>query len=148
MKTFQRYVARHLHACNSRRFPIFNSQKSNWHFNSQPFFNHNLNINIQMDHASPFQTFMSQELSNGIKKSSIQWVLTPSNCFLKIWDSIKISNPKMGVHLKMCGFILSHSFALPKVWMWFLDCPLGLHLSMHLPWLRTQSVDPKLRLWQ
>ncbi len=32
--------------------------------------------NVEMDHASPFQTFMSEDLSNGIKTSSIHWFLT------------------------------------------------------------------------
>jgi len=32
----------------------------------------------------------------------------PSNYFLKIWNSIGIPTPKVGIHLGMCGLILSH----------------------------------------
>jgi len=31
------------------------------------------------------------------------------NTFLKIWNSIGILLPKVGVHLGVCGFIPSHS---------------------------------------
>jgi len=33
----------------------------------------------------------------------------PWNTFLKIWNSIGILTPKVGVHLGVCGFIPSHS---------------------------------------
>jgi hypothetical protein len=47
----------------------------------------------------------------------------PSNCFLKIWDSIGTPIPKwtgtqtlkMGVHLGVCGFNPSHFFAFLAV---------------------------------
>ncbi len=37
-RAFQRYVARHLHACISGQFPTFNGRGSNGHFDSRPFF--------------------------------------------------------------------------------------------------------------
>jgi hypothetical protein len=40
----------------------------------------------------------------------------PCICPLKIWESIGILIPKMGVHLGMWTFIPSHSFALPGTW--------------------------------
>jgi hypothetical protein len=41
---------------------------------------------------------------------------------LKIWESVGIPTPKMGVHLGVWRFILSHFFALPRAW----DVTLGL----------------------
>ncbi len=41
-----------------------------------PSFGHNLCLSVQMGHASPFQTSKFQELSNDIRNSLIQWVLT------------------------------------------------------------------------
>jgi len=32
----------------------------------------------------------------------------PCNCLLKIRESIEILTPKVGAHLRMCGFIPSH----------------------------------------
>ncbi len=37
LRAFQQYVARHLHALKSRRFPTFSDRKSNWKFHSPPF---------------------------------------------------------------------------------------------------------------
>ncbi len=51
-KSFKRYVACHLHAHISSRFLIFSGWKSNWHFDSRPFFWHNCIISIQMDHEN------------------------------------------------------------------------------------------------
>jgi hypothetical protein len=58
----------------------------------------------------------------------------PSNYSLKIWESIRIPTPKMGVHLGMCGLIPSHYLALLGVWL--PSYTLDPHLSMPLPWLR------------
>ncbi len=38
LSTFQRHVARHLHARKSGRFSTFNGRQSNYQFNSRPFF--------------------------------------------------------------------------------------------------------------
>jgi len=40
----------------------------------------------------------------------------PYNCPLKIWESIRTPTPRMGVHLGMCGFILSHFPTLSRAW--------------------------------
>jgi len=37
-RAFQQYVACHLHAKNSKQFPTFNGRKSNYQFDSRPFF--------------------------------------------------------------------------------------------------------------
>ncbi len=38
LRAFQRYVARHLQAKKSGRFPTFSGWESNWQFDFQPFF--------------------------------------------------------------------------------------------------------------
>jgi hypothetical protein len=38
------------------------------------------------------------------------------NRLLKIWKCTRTPTPKMGVHLKVWGFIPLHSFALPRAW--------------------------------
>jgi len=48
------------------------------------------------------------------------------------------------VHLEVCGLILSHCLAFPKVWMWFPSYTLGLYLSTPLALV----VSPKLMSWQ
>jgi hypothetical protein len=40
----------------------------------------------------------------------------PYNRLLKIRESIGTQTHKMGVHLRVWGFIPSHSFALPGAW--------------------------------
>jgi len=63
--------------------------------------------------ASPFYTSTFQELSNGIlKKKSNDF--GPFDYSLKIWKSIGTPTPKMGAHLRMNGFILSHLPTLQK----------------------------------
>jgi hypothetical protein len=96
-------VARHLHASKSRLLWTFSGGESNWHFLSTI----TCVLSIQMDHMSPFETFMFQ---------AFQWckeILNPMNFDLwnysmKIQDSIGAPTPKVGVHLGMCVFIPSH----------------------------------------
>ncbi len=47
----------------------------------------------------------------------------PCNCFLKIWKSIRIPTPKVGVPLGVWGFILSHSPTLLGAWNVILGLP-------------------------
>jgi hypothetical protein len=48
-----------------------------------------------------------------VKGSFNPMTFHPSNCSLKIWESIKTLTLKMRVHLGVCGFIFSHSRTLP-----------------------------------
>jgi len=77
------------------------------------------------------------------KKISNPMSFDPSNHSLKILESLKTPPPKVGTHLRVCGFILSHFPALLGVWMWLLNCTLGPHLSMPLALV----TSPRLRLW-
>jgi len=38
LRAFQKYVTHHLHVNKLRQFPTFNGRKSNWQFDSRPFF--------------------------------------------------------------------------------------------------------------
>jgi len=42
--------------------------------------------------------------------------LNPCNCSMKIWESIETPTPKVGTHLGMWMFILSHSPTLLGAW--------------------------------
>jgi hypothetical protein len=67
----------------------------------------------------------------------------PCNYFLKIWESIGTSTPKLGAHLGVWGFIPSDSFTLPGTWNVTLELP-----SWPAP-LQAFAlvVNPKLELW-
>jgi hypothetical protein len=58
----------------------------------------------------------------------------PWNCPLKIQKSTKTPTPKMGVHLRVWGFIPSHSFALLGAWYVTLGPSLDMHLCKPLLW--------------
>jgi hypothetical protein len=66
----------------------------------------------------------------------------PYNCPLKIWKSIGIPTPKMGVQLGVWEFIPSHFFALPGA----LDVIPGLPSWPTALQTLTLVVSPKLRL--
>jgi hypothetical protein len=53
-------------------------------------------------------TFMFQELSNYVNKIFNPMSFDLHNCLQKIWESIEISTPKVGIHLRLWGFIPSH----------------------------------------
>jgi len=61
------------------------------------------------------------------------------NRFLNVQESISNITPKMGVHLRVWGFIPSHSPTLLGAWDATLGLPLGPHLYKPLPWSRAQG---------
>jgi len=64
----------------------------------------------QMSHASPFQTFNFQELSNNIRTILIQWVLTPvivENSGIH-WESNSQSGNSLG-RVEVHSLALSHT---------------------------------------
>jgi hypothetical protein len=97
-------------------------------------------LNTQMGHASPFNTSAFQwykELFNPIS-------FDPYNCLLKIQEFVNILIPKVGVHLKMWGFIPSHFPTLPGAW----NVTPRLH-SLPTPLQALALVmSPRLGLWQ
>ncbi len=81
--------------------------------------------NVQMDHASPFQTFTFQKISNDIRNSSIQWVLTLGIAFWKFESPSGFQLPKWKFTWECGGSILtlSHTLNLLRAW----NVTLGLH---------------------
>jgi len=79
-----------------------------------PSFGHNLCLKYPNGSCKLFEIYKFQELSNGIRNFSIQWVLTHG---ISIWKFGKIHRiPKMGVHLGVGGFIPSHSPTFLGTW--------------------------------
>ncbi len=70
--------------------------------------------------------------------------LDPCNCSLRIQESTVTSTPKMGAHLGVWGFILSHSLALPGAW----NVTPGLHTWPAPLQALTLVMSPRLRLQQ
>ncbi len=68
----------------------------------------------------------------------------PCNCSLKIWESTGTPTPKVGVHLRVWGFIPSHFFALPVAWNVTLRLPFWPALLQALALV----ASPRLRLQQ
>jgi hypothetical protein len=60
-------------------------------------------------------------------------------CSLKIWRSIGLSTPKMGTHLKKCGFIVSHLFTFFEAWNVIPKLHFGPHLCKPLFWLQVKG---------
>jgi len=111
-RTFQRYVARHLHTKKSGRFPTFSDRSQIVNLISGLSFGHNLCLKCSNGSCkSIFYTFTFQELSNYIRNSSIQWVLTPVSLFKNLevhWDS----NSQNGSSL---GSVRVHSLTLSYI---------------------------------
>jgi len=112
-------------------------------------FSNNLCFNYSNESCKPiFDIFISR---------SFQWykelfnlmIFGPWNCSLKIQESIKTLIPKVGAHLRVCGFIPSHFPIIPGEWMWppgYILCP---HLFKPLLWLQTLALvaSPRLGSW-
>jgi hypothetical protein len=62
-------------------------------------------LDVQMGHASPFQTSTFQDFSNNIRKASIHWILTPVIALWKFRSPFETPTPDMRVHLGVLGFI-------------------------------------------
>jgi hypothetical protein len=77
-----------------------------------PSFGHNLCFNYPNGSCEPILNIYVPRTFQWYKEISIQWVLTPWNCSLKIQESIRTPTPKMGGHLGVWRFIPSHSPAL------------------------------------
>jgi len=81
-RSFQWYVTCHLRTKKLGRFLTFNGGESNCQFDSRPFFWHKLVFQIsKWVMRAHFRHLRSKNFSNGIKNSSIHWVLTPVIAF-------------------------------------------------------------------
>jgi len=68
----------------------------------------------------------------------------PWNRPLKIWESIRTPTFKVKAHLRLCGFIPSHSPTLP--WAW--NVTPRLHSWISSLQVVALIANPRLRLWQ
>jgi hypothetical protein len=141
LRSFQRYVARPLPTCNLRWFLTFNGRKSIDTSIVNLYFSHNL--------CCKYSNGSCEFILNIYVSRYFQWYkklfnlsFDPSNHSLTIRKCLGILIPKIGVHLRMCGFIHSHFLALSGVGMWLLGCIFGLHLSMPFALV----TNPRLKL--
>jgi hypothetical protein len=133
VRDFIRYVARHMHIRKSRRFLTFNGHELNLAIWLLVFLLAITCVLItQMGHASPFYTFKVQMLSNGIKNSSIQWVLTLEIIFWRFESPSGLQFPKWELIWECRGSFLD---TFPHSWeheMWLPGFILGPHLCKPL----------------
>jgi hypothetical protein len=108
---FQWYVANHLHTRKSWQFPTFNGRELNCQFD------HNLCFKCPSGSCKPISDINVPRAFQWYKELFNPMNFDPCNRPLKIWKSIKTPIPKMRIHLKVWGFIPSHSFALPGAWV-------------------------------
>jgi hypothetical protein len=81
-----------------------------------PSFDHNLCFRCPNGQCEPISDIYVLISLQWYKKLFKTMSFDPNNCALKIWESIGIPIPNMGVNLGVWGFIPSHSFALPGAW--------------------------------
>jgi hypothetical protein len=137
-RTFQQYVARHLHVNKSEWFLTFNGWESNWQFD------HNLCFEYPNGSWKPILDIYILRAFQWYKEIFNLMNFDPYNRPLKIWESIETQTPKMGAHLGMWGFILSHSPTLLEAW----NVTPMLH-SWPTPLQALVLIaSPKLGLWQ
>jgi hypothetical protein len=78
-------------------------------------------LRTQMGHASPFKTFMFQEIFNDIMNFSIQWILTSIITFWRFRSPLKFQFPKWKL-ISEYGGSFSHTLLHSQEHeMWFLS---------------------------
>jgi hypothetical protein len=92
-----------------------------------------------MGHVSPFYTSTFQELFNGIKNSSIQWVLTPVIALWKFWSPSRLQLPKWELTWECEGSFLHILTHFQEHEIQLLGFPFGPHLYKPLPWSQAQG---------
>ncbi len=115
-RSFQHYVARHLHATKSGQFPTFSGRESNWQFDSQPLFAHNLCLICPNGSCEPISNIYISIAFHWYKELFKPMGFDSCNRPLKIRESIGTPTPKMGVHLGVWRFIPSHSCTPRSMW--------------------------------
>jgi hypothetical protein len=76
---------------------------------SDSSFGHNLCFKYLNGSCEPNLDIYIEELSNDIRNTSIQWVLTIVIIFWKFKNPFETLTPTMGIHLGVWGFTPSHS---------------------------------------
>jgi hypothetical protein len=108
---FGEYVAHHLHTSTSGWLLVVDSQIDNLTFD--PSFGHNLCFKYPNGSCEPILDIYVSRAFYWYKELFNPMGFDPCNRPLNIWKSIKTPAPKVGAHLGMCGFNLSHSPTLP-----------------------------------
>ncbi len=78
-----------------------------------PSFDHNLCFKYSNGTCETILDIFVPRFFQLYKENSNTMTCDPCNRSLKIWESIKTPIPKVGAHLGVCGFILSHPPTLP-----------------------------------
>jgi hypothetical protein len=81
-----------------------------------PSFGHNLCFKYPNGSCKPIVDIYVPRAFQWYKEIFNPMCFDPCNCSLKIWESIKTPTPKVGVHLGVWGFILSHYPTLLRTW--------------------------------
>jgi len=102
-------------------------------------FDHNLYFKCPNGSCEPILNIYVLKTFQWYKELFNPMSFDPCNRLLKVWESIVIPTPKVGVHLKVWGFNPSHSFALPGAWYVTPGLTLGPHLHKPLLWSRAQG---------
>jgi hypothetical protein len=83
---------------------------------SDPYFGHNLCFNYTNGPCEPSLNMYNPRTFHWYKEILNPMGFYPSNCSLKIQESIGNPTPKVGVHLGVWMFIPSHSPTFPRTW--------------------------------
>jgi hypothetical protein len=118
LRAFQWYVACHLNARKLGQFLTFNG-----HLTPNLSFGHNLHFKCQNGSCKPILNIYVPRAFKWYKKNFNPMGFDPYNCSLKIWESMGIPTPKVGPHLRVWGFIPSHSLTFPRTWNVILKLP-------------------------
>ncbi len=125
----------------------FCGRKSNWQFNANLSFGHNLCFRYPNGSCDPILNIYVQRSFQWYKKIFNPISIDPWNCFIKIRKSIKIPTPKVGVHLGVWRFIPSHFPRLLRAWdvtprLPFWLTPLQAFALVTNPSLRCNNIKP------
>ncbi len=111
----------------------FSGQESNWRFDPNPLFDHNLCFNYPNGSCEPILDIYVPKSFQWYKELLNPITFDPYNCPLKIWESIGTTTSKVGAHLGVWGFIPSHSLTFLGAWNVTPGLTLDPHLCKPLP---------------
>jgi len=132
----------HARKSGESRLLVIGSQIDN--LTPNPFFDHNLCFKCPNGSCEPILDIYVSRAFQSYKELFNPMCFDSYSCYLKIRKSIKTPTPKVGVHLGVWGFILSHSPTLLKAW----NVIPGLHFWPTPSQALALVASPKLRLWQ
>ncbi len=99
-----------------------------------PSFGHNLCFKCPNGSCEPILDIYILRTSNGIRNSSIQWVLTPTITLWKFRSPLGLQLPKWELTWECVGSFPPTFLNFQEHEMWLLGFTFGLHLYKLLPW--------------